>query len=250
MNEDFMMQLDDMHLQQAQAVRRPTLLNIAVAQLRKVGGGGGGGAPAALLCRLGSRAVLSLHRCAPLQAPRLTMTWSSGRPVPLLLHKLHRISFNLFILMGASNISFHCCWITKWQEDYHGAIATCGEVLTEDPTNAKALFRWVAQRWCMCPACVSSCVGPAPHPFSALWPACPASGAPARSSCCPARLPPISLHPLALAGAARRGLRWARLRGRWLIWRQRIGRSPEMAALRGSWRRRGERQERWVQVVL
>lgn len=66
MNEDFMMQLDDMHLQQAQAVRRPTLLNIAAAQLRKVGGGGGGGAPAALLCR--PRAVLSLSRCAPLQA--------------------------------------------------------------------------------------------------------------------------------------------------------------------------------------
>lgn len=32
-----MMQLDDLHLQQAQAVRRPTLLNIAAAQLRKVG---------------------------------------------------------------------------------------------------------------------------------------------------------------------------------------------------------------------
>ena len=37
LNEDLMMQLDDLHLQQAQAVRRPTLLNIAAAQLRKVG---------------------------------------------------------------------------------------------------------------------------------------------------------------------------------------------------------------------
>lgn len=37
LNEDLLMQLDDKHLQQAQAVRRPTLLNIAAAQLRKVG---------------------------------------------------------------------------------------------------------------------------------------------------------------------------------------------------------------------
>lgn len=30
------MQLDDMHLEQAQAVRRPALLNIAACQLRQV----------------------------------------------------------------------------------------------------------------------------------------------------------------------------------------------------------------------
>ena len=38
LNEDLLVQLDDMHLEQAQGVRRPALLNIAACQLRQVGG--------------------------------------------------------------------------------------------------------------------------------------------------------------------------------------------------------------------
>lgn len=38
LGEDLLMQLDDLHLGQAQAVRRPALLNIAACQLRQVWG--------------------------------------------------------------------------------------------------------------------------------------------------------------------------------------------------------------------
>lgn len=37
LGEDLLLQLDDLHLSQAQAVRRPAQLNIAACQLRQVG---------------------------------------------------------------------------------------------------------------------------------------------------------------------------------------------------------------------
>lgn len=50
--------------------------------------------------------------------------------------------FHLQLAMGLKRpvlLNIAACQLR--QQDYHGAVATCGEVLQEDPQNAKALFR-------------------------------------------------------------------------------------------------------------
>lgn len=71
----------------------------------------------------------------------LTSRSLSSNPDAHLLHTWHE-DMHTLCTHGCKTKRSHAHLVLHTrQEDYHGAIATCGEVLMEDSTNAKALFR-------------------------------------------------------------------------------------------------------------